>query len=126
MLLLLFSLIRLYLITRHDRWTLRVPVSIYLGWIAVATIANTAALVVSPGWKGGLLSEPAWAISMMTIAVVLSSVIRFCYHDPYFQGVVVWAIFGIYLKFSTSTLPSASTMQVAALANVAGIDPSSY
>jgi translocator protein len=115
MLLLLFSLIRLYLLTRNDRWTLRVPSSIYLGWITVATIANATTLLVDLGWKGGFLSEPAWAIIMMTVAVLLSSFIRFRHSDPYFQAVVLWAIFGIYLKFSASTLPSASTMQVAAL-----------
>lgn len=115
MLLLLFSLIRLYLLTRQDRWVLRVPASIYLGWITVATIANATALLVDLGWKGGFLSEPAWAIIMMTVAVLLSSVIRFRHNDAYFQAVVLWAIFGIYLKFSTSTLPFASTMQVAAL-----------
>lgn len=115
MLLLLYSLIRLYLITRPDRWALRVPVSIYLGWITVATIANATALLVALGWKGGFLSEPAWAIIMMTIAVVLSSIIRFRHRDPYYQVVVIWAIFGIYLKFIGSTLPSASSMQVVAL-----------
>jgi hypothetical protein len=115
MLLLLFSLIRLYQLTRRDLWTFRVPSSIYLGWITVATIANATALLVDQGWKGGFLSEPAWAIIMMTVAVLLSSVIRFRYNDPYFQAVVLWAIFGIYLKFSTSSLPSASTMQVAAI-----------
>jgi hypothetical protein len=115
MLLLLFSLIRLYLLTRNDRWTLRVPTSIYLGWITVATIANATTLLVDLGWKGGFLSEPAWAIIMMTIAVALSSVIRFRHNDPYFQAVILWAIFGIYLKFSASTLLSNSTMQVAAL-----------
>lgn len=115
MLLLLFSLIRLYLLTRNDRWTLRVPSSIYLGWITVATIANATTLLVDLGWKGGFLSEPAWAIIMMTIAVALSSFIRFRHNDPYFQAVILWAIFGIYLKFSASTLLSDSTMQVAAL-----------
>jgi translocator protein len=115
MLLLLVSLIRLYQLTQNDRWTLRVPVSIYLGWITVATIANATALLVSLGWKGGFLSEPAWAIIMMTVAVVLSSVIRFRYRDPYYQAVVIWAIFGIYLKFSTFSMSSASTMKVASL-----------
>ena len=115
MLLLLFSLISLYLLTIQDKWTIRVPVSIYLGWITVATIANATALLVSLGWKGGFLSEPAWAVIMMTVAVSLSSFIRFRRNDPYFQAVVLWAIFGIYMKFSTSTLTFALTMQVAAL-----------
>jgi translocator protein len=115
MLLLLYSLIRLYLITRSDHWPLRVPVSVYFGWITVATIANATALLVSLDWKGGFIGEPVWAILLMIIAVVLSSVIRLRFRDPYFQLVVVWAIFGIWLKFSSSALPSASLMQVAAL-----------
>ena len=115
MLLLLYSLIRLYLIPRPDHWTLRVPVSVYLGWITVATIANATALLVSLGWKGGVLGEPAWAILLMVVAVALSSVIRWRYNDPYFQLVSVWALFGIWLKFNNSLLPAASLMKSAAL-----------
>jgi translocator protein len=116
MLLLLFSLVRLYLLTRNDRWPLRVPVSVYLGWISVATIANATALLVSMGWQGGSIGEPAWAIVMMSAAVVISSAIRLRFNDPFYQLVVIWAILGIYWKFSGSVLPAASLMQVAALA----------
>jgi len=115
MLLLLFSLIRLYLITRQDRWTLRIPVSIYLGWITVATIANATALLVSLGWKGSPLGEPAWAIILMSIAVLISTFVRFRKNDPYYQVVILWAIFGIYLKFNASSVAAASAMQIAAV-----------
>lgn len=115
MLLLLYSLIRLYLVTRADRWALRVPVSIYLGWITVATIANATALLVHLGFTGGFLSEPAWAILLMTIAVIISLLIRIRFVDPFYHGVVIWAILGIYLKYAGSSQPSASTMQWAAL-----------
>lgn len=115
MLLLLYSLSRLYLFTRADRWTLRVPVSIYFGWITVATIANATALLVHQGFKGGFLSEPAWAVLLMVVAVAISSLVRFRFRDPYFQGVVIWAILGIYLKYSGSSLPAASAMQLATL-----------
>lgn len=115
MLLLLFSLMRLFLITRHDRWTLRVPISVYLGWISVATIANATALLVDLGWKGGMVGEPAWAIIMMIFAAGLSTFIRFRFNDLFFQLVVIWAVTGIYLRFGSSSLALASMMQTVAL-----------
>lgn len=115
MLLLLYSLIRLYLSTRTSPWPLRVPVSIYLSWITVATIANATALLVALGWKGGIVGEPAWAIMMMTVAVALSSLIRLRFRDPFITLVVIWALLGIYLKFRVSDLPLSDVMQAAAI-----------
>lgn len=115
MLVLLYSLIRLYLATRNSPWLLRVPVSVYLSWITVATIANATALLVSLGWKGGFIGEPAWAILMMTVAAVLNLFIRLRFRDLVFPLVAMWALLGIYLKFSGSDLPSSGLMQWAAI-----------
>lgn len=115
MLLLLYSLIRLYLATRTSHWQLRVPVSVYLSWITVATIANATALLVTLDWKGGVIGEPAWAIVMMTVAVVLNIIIRLRFSDLVFPLVAIWALLGIYLKFSGSDLPSSGLMQGAAM-----------
>jgi hypothetical protein len=47
------------------------PVTIYLGWIMVATIACVAAWLVSTGYSGGSIGEETWTIIMITIATAL-------------------------------------------------------
>ncbi len=115
MVVLLLSLIRLYVLTRSAAWYLRLPMSIYLGWITVALIANITALLVHLDVSVGVLWEPFWAIVMMSVAVILTTLLRFKFNDPWYQAVTLWAIFGIYMKFSSSGLQGASAMKIAGL-----------
>ena len=63
MLVLLGSLIAIYLrlgtgrtpVSRAETWMVRVPFSVYLGWITVATVANATQLLYFLGWNGGAL-----------------------------------------------------------------------
>lgn len=47
------------------------PVSFYLGWIMVATIACVAAWLTSIGWDGFGVSESTWTIVLIIIACFL-------------------------------------------------------
>lgn len=77
--LLLFCLIQLVLRLRLELWDApkRVifmvwwPVCIYLGWIVLATVVNTAVLVKFSGLVDGLFNETAWAIIVILIAVLI-------------------------------------------------------
>lgn len=115
MVVLLFSLIRLYLATRSAEWFHRLPVSVYLGWITVALIANLTALLVHLNFSVSPLWETIWAMVMMTVAVVLTTLLRFRFNDPWYQLVTLWAIYGIYMKFNSSGLQTASAMQTGSL-----------
>lgn len=101
---LLGTLIALYLrvsavvVGPADRWLARVPVSVYLGWISVATIANVTAWLVSLGWDGLGLSEAGWAIGMMTAAAALAAGMSWRRGDAAYGLVVIWALAGIALK----------------------------
>src|SRR6056297_599597 len=75
-----------------------IPISVYFGWISVATIANTAALLTSIGWEGGAISEAAWAIIMIVIATVLGFILLVKKDDIYYTAVIVWALLGIAIK----------------------------
>ena len=44
------------------------PISVYLGWIMVATIACTAAWLTSLNWQGFHISNVVWTIAMIVIA----------------------------------------------------------
>lgn len=115
MILLLFSLIRLYLLTRESAWFLRLPVSVYMGWITVALIANITALLVHLGSGINTSFEAYWAVIMMSVAVVLTTLLRFRFNDPWYQLVTLWALFGIAMKFNGSEILGAKAVFWAAL-----------
>lgn len=103
MLVLLFSLIAIYLRLRRtsetvstaERWLVRVPFSIYLGWISVATIANITQVLYYIEWNGFGISDVAWAIIMLVVGVVLAGIMAFNELDPAYVLVFVWAYAGI-------------------------------
>lgn len=107
MLLLLFSLIKIFLLLQHadlntlpDKLLIKLPFIVYLSWICVATIANVSALLVSLSWAGGFLSPITWTITMISIASVLGIIIAERYREPAFLLVLIWAFFGIYSKWT--------------------------
>lgn len=101
---LLASLILIYQRLQADQtapfWSVRLPFSVYLGWISVATIANITIWLVSLGWKGGALGEPFWAVLMLIIAVGLGAWMLHTRRDWAFALVIAWALYGIYRKRS--------------------------
>lgn len=107
MLMILGSLILVYLRlgtgqqsvpSQGTRWLVRVPFSIYLGWITVATIANITTLLVNIGWSGGPLSEPVWAAIVIGAAVIIGLIVLFRRADIFYTAVLLWAFYGIYSK----------------------------
>ncbi len=74
------------------------PINIYLGWITVATIANTTALLVAKNWGAWGLSENLWTVILILIAtcitlIMLSHKQKICY-----SLVIIWAFIGIFIK----------------------------
>lgn len=107
MVLLLFSLTKIFLLLQLNEFTswkeklfIKLPVTFYLSWICVATIANISALLVSLSWEGGILSPSVWAIIMISVASLIGIFIAERYREPAFLLVLIWAFFGIYSKWS--------------------------
>lgn len=104
MVLLLFSLIRIFLLLQPERLTwaekfsIKLPFVLYFSWICVATIANISALLVSLGWEGSFLSPQVWAIILCIVATLLAIFIAIRFQEPAFLVVLMWALFGIYSK----------------------------
>ncbi|MDZ7796133.1 MAG: tryptophan-rich sensory protein [Candidatus Marinimicrobia bacterium] len=105
MLALLVSLI--YLFLRIDemhikniwnRIAVQLPVSIYLGWISVATIANVTALLVSLNWGGWGISENVWTIIMMVAGLILAILMLANRKCIAYSLVFIWAYTGIIIK----------------------------
>jgi hypothetical protein len=87
-----------------ETWLLRVPFSIYLGWITVATIANATSLLDYLNWNGWLLSPEAWAAIMLVAAAVIASAVSLTRGDIAYVLVIVWAYIGIAIKHSDTAL----------------------
>lgn len=77
--------------------TLRLPISVYLGWITVATVANVTAVLVVAGLNGG---ENAVLLTMLTLVAVLAIALLVIWRekDIAYTAVIVWALGGIAFK----------------------------
>lgn len=76
------------------------PLSIYFGWLTIATIANTSVFLLSTGWNGlGFNYTPIeWTRIIVGVAVFLTVIIVFARRNVFFGLVVIWALYGIILK----------------------------
>ena len=110
MLVILFSLIKIVVNTNMERWRAPSktivfgwwPISIYAGWIAVATIANIAAYLSKLGWDGGFLSPTNWTLVMIVIATLLNLVMIYTRGMREFAVVGAWALIAIYMRHQNS------------------------
>lgn len=106
MLILLAALIGIYLrlgtgrtcVSQAETWAVRVPFSIYLGWITVATIANASQLLYVLGWDGWGIAPVTWTIIMLAAAVVVAALVAVTRRDVAYLAVPVWALIGIALR----------------------------
>jgi hypothetical protein len=106
MVVLLLLLIAIYLrlgigrtgVSAAETWLVRVPFSIYLGWITVATIANATSLLDYLNWNGWGLAAVWWAVIMLVAAAIITSVVSLTRGDVAYVLVIVWALIGIAVK----------------------------
>jgi len=101
---LLISLIKIVELLRSvrmsggDQLAVRLPFSIYFGWITVATIANITTWLVSIGWQGGGIPGWIWMIVILTVGALIGSIGALRNNDIPYLLVFVWAFFGILMK----------------------------
>ncbi|MBN2416308.1 tryptophan-rich sensory protein [bacterium] len=129
MLALLVLLILVYLrldigktaVSRAEKWCLHIPVSLYLGWICVATIANISSTLYSLQWDGWGISPVIWTLALLTVTVVLALFMLLQRRDTAFLLVFVWALAGIGVKQSAHALISTGAWTGAVLAALMAI-----
>ncbi|MEK3874979.1 tryptophan-rich sensory protein [Paenibacillus sp. FSL M7-0420] len=105
MVLLLLSLIVIYRKTRFiadpttgEKWLVKLPFSLYLGWISVATIVNVSVVLVKNDWGGFGLSAPFWAVIMLCVGTLLAVLVSYPYRDSIYPLVFVWAYIAIAME----------------------------
>jgi benzodiazapine receptor len=112
MLLLLICLILIYLrleigrseVSSGEKWSVRVPFSIYLGWITVATIANMTSLLDFLNWNGWGISDQIWAVIMLLIGAGIATAVYVTRKDFAYMLVILWAYAGIAAKHKDTAL----------------------
>lgn len=106
MLVLLGSLIVTYLglgisrstVSEAEKWTVRVPFSIYLGWITVATVANVTSLLDYLKWDGFGIAPEIWMGIVLAAVLVIAVLMNFTRRDTAYALVILWALAGISIK----------------------------
>ncbi len=72
------------------------PISLYLGWICIATVANFSVWLTSLKWDGSPLSTAFWASLMLIVAALINLFILVKKKDIVFALVFLWAAYGIF------------------------------
>jgi benzodiazapine receptor len=74
---------------------LRLPFSLYTGWITVASIANISCVQFAMGWDNAVLSALDWTLLKLAVAGAIGAFVILRLRDIPYVLVIAWAAFGI-------------------------------
>jgi hypothetical protein len=82
-------------VTRNQKLAVHLPISVYVGWITLATIANTASVlnVLIPNIP--LQTQELWTGVVIVVALAITALMVLTRRDFAFGLVVIWASVGI-------------------------------
>ncbi len=86
------------------KWLVKLPFSIYLGWISVATIANVSQNLFLYEWTGWGLDPLVWAVLLLAVASFLGILKSLMENDTPYSFVLIWAFIGIIVSQAGSPL----------------------
>ncbi|MBC3539101.1 hypothetical protein ACFSC6_20635 [Rufibacter sediminis] len=81
-----------------SRWFTQVPLSLYFGWIIIASVANVSSVLVGLEWNGLGLTAGLWTTIMIIVATIIVAFVVFSRTNPVVGLVGIWALYGIILK----------------------------
>ncbi len=85
-------------VPRNDKWWIHIPLSIYFGWISVATIVNVAIALYSVNWNGWGITPEVWAAIVLVVGGAIAAIIIAQRRDVAFPLVFVWAFVAIAIR----------------------------
>lgn len=89
------NVIEKMILSTDEKRFIKVPFTVYLAWICVATIANVTALLVHYNWNGFGIAEEAWAAAMIVIGMFIAITGIRSLKSKDFGFVFMWAYLGI-------------------------------
>lgn len=85
-------------LSMREMFLVRLPFSVYFGWITIATIANVTSYLVSLNWNGFGISEQIWVILILLVGALIGSWTMLRFKDLAYGFVLVWAYIGILVQ----------------------------
>ena len=85
-------------LTARQALFVRLPFSVYFGWITVAAIANMTVLLEQLGWDRFGLSEEVWTVLLLAVGTALGCAVLLRFRDAAYGAVLLWAFGGILWK----------------------------
>ncbi len=104
---------------RRDRFPARLPFSIYLAWISVATVANATAVLVGYNWNGFGLSQQFWTVVVLVLITALTLIFVLKKKDLLFGLTAIWALVGISYKRMQDTATDDRAVEITVMASLA-------
>ncbi len=106
MILLFISLLMIYLRLNiglskaqlKEKIAVHTTISLYLGWITVATIANVTAVLVKLNVGELVLGQTTWTILVIAVATLITILVLLKRKDVIYSLVIIWAFLGIIIK----------------------------
>lgn len=105
--------------SQAERFAVRLPWSVYLGWITIATIANVATTLVWLEWDRFGIQSEAWAVAVLAVGALIGAAVAATRRDLAYALVIVWAYAGIAVKQVDVTVVAGAAILGAAI--VAGV-----
>jgi hypothetical protein len=97
----LYALIQIVLLLRKQSFLLRLPFSLYAGWITVATVANMTTYLISTDYVSNVTiawNQPGAVIQTVMLLIILTAIAAVWIvreKDVVIGGVVIWTLLGI-------------------------------
>lgn len=95
------SLLRSARLNLQEGLLIRLPFSIYFGWITVATIANACVLLVSFGFTGMPYAD-LWTVGVLIVGLIIALATTLRNSDAAYALTVAWAYVGILVRYLSS------------------------
>jgi len=92
-----------------ETWAVRLPFSIYLGWITVATVANVTDVLDFLKWNAFGIPEATWMVIILAVVLLLAAAMNFLRRDIAYAAVLLWALAGIAMKFPAEGMVTIAT-----------------
>ena len=119
MLVLLESLMAIYVrlgigrfrVRRNEILFVRIPFSLYFGWITVATIVTITTYLDHIDWHAYGLHPELWALIVLSVGALLGGLVAMRHRDFVYAGAIIWGFVGVAVKHSNN-LPIVFTVAV--------------
>lgn len=89
-------------LSTRQKFFIRLPFSVYFGWITVATIANITTFLVGIGWNGFGISKVTWTVIILFVGMLIGFITMLRLNNIAYGLVLIWAYIGIYIKHTSA------------------------